>query len=288
MTETTDNLTAAPKPALYRGVKFEDYHCWAAISHGDLKAFEVSPRDAHWQMMHPPDSSAVKLGSAVHAMMEPGEFQRRFAREPQVDGRTKEGKAMKAAFVAENADKEILTPKLWEDAVQIETAIWDHSLASAILKSKGSSELSFTWLEDGLLCKGRIDYFCQWDNWTNIVDLKTTRWAPTPRNLERTLLAEHIHSQLAWYRRGICAHDDRPRRPVVIFAQNNPPYDVVVKMIDEAAMEQGWRDCQRWLKDYQRAQATGRWPGISNSLETISLPPWGFDRSIDWEDNDDE
>lgn len=285
--EVIDNLTEAPKPGLYRGVRFEDYHRWNAVCQSDLKSFAVSAKEAKWSMTHPAESDAMTLGSAVHAMLEPGEFERRYAREPQVDGRTKEGKAAKAAFHAENAGKECISAQLYEQAVEMKRAIWEHPLSSAILKAKGTAELSFTWMEDGLLCKGRIDRFCHWDGWSNIVDFKTTRFSPTNRNLELAIMDSHIHSQLAWYRRGLAAHDDRPRRAIVVFVQNNPPYDVVAKTMDEAALEQGLRNCMEWLERRERAVETDLWPGISNTLETISIPIWGFDRSPDWRDDDE-
>ena len=287
MSETADNMTAAPPPGIHRGVRHEDYHRWSAIGHSDLSRFSVSAKAARWSMTHPPEESkAMTLGSAVHAMIQPGEFERRFVREPKIDGRTKEGKAAKAAFAHEHSGKETLTPEVYGHAIEIQAALWDHPVASSILRSKGPKELSLTWDESGHLCKGRIDLFCAWDGWSNVVDLKTTRFEPTRRNLERQIDQYSIHSQLAWYRRGLAAHDGRPRRPIVIFAQSGPPYDVVVKVLDEAALEQGLRNCQAWLKMYLKAHETGVWPGCSNTLQDISIPVWAFDRSPDWSDDD--
>ena len=72
-----------------------EYADIAALNWSSLKHMAESPLAYRWHLAHPrEDTPALRLGRAVHArILEPAEYERRWAVAPQCDRRTKAGRA---------------------------------------------------------------------------------------------------------------------------------------------------------------------------------------------------
>jgi hypothetical protein len=52
------------------------------------------------------------------------------------------------------------------------------------------------------------------------------------------------------------------------------PYAVSVLAADQEMIEQGWRQALRELDVLATCKKANTWPGYSDQIETVSLPPW--------------
>lgn len=98
---------------VYPEMSNEDYHSSPGISKSGLDLVSKCPalyKARYIDGVDQDETPAMRIGSAAHAMiLQPDEFPRLFAVRPQVDGRTKEGKAIITRFAAEHQDKTVLT-----------------------------------------------------------------------------------------------------------------------------------------------------------------------------------
>ena len=175
---------------------------------------------------------AVALGTAAHSMiLTPADFDAEIAVAPDVNRRTKEGKAAHAAWLETVGDRTVITAEQHESARRIAKAVAAHPLASDLL-SDCETELSLVW--DG--CKVRIDAL----KGSTLIDLKTTRDA-SPATFSRAIFNRDIHLQLAWYADALAEVGRTVDRYIVIAADNADPYGVAVYELDEHAIELGRR-----------------------------------------------
>lgn len=272
------------KPGIYPGVPFADYLGWDAVSQSTLKDYRKSALHARWEATHPADSQELIRGHAAHiAILEPDRFAAEFAVAPKIDRRTAAGKAAWAAFEGENEGKIILTEQEHELCQAWRMACLEHPIAKGIMDAKGPTELSVVWQDPdvGVLCKGRMDRVVTFAGWTMIVDLKTTGVSPSHQTWPREIHKWGYHVQAAFYVDGLDAHAKRNRQFAWITVEKNPPHDVVVFTAEEGLIEQGRREYKRLLARHKKALETNVYPGYSHKLETVGLPSWALDSTIE-------
>jgi hypothetical protein len=56
--------------------------------------------------------------------------------------------------------------------------------------------------------------------------------------------------------------------------EKKAPYAVSVLAADQEMIEQGWRQALRELDVLATCKKANSWPGYSDQIETVSLPPW--------------
>ena len=86
------------------------YRTSQALNQSYLKDVNaVSPCYAEYRRLNPEETPALIFGSALHTLvLEPNEFNKRYAMLPECDRRTKEGKALFESFAIANAGKRVL------------------------------------------------------------------------------------------------------------------------------------------------------------------------------------
>lgn len=250
----------------------EQYAAIDAVNWSTLKRLEVSPLWLQWCAEHPqPDTTAYALGRAAHcAILEPGEFDARYAVRPDVDGRTKAGKAALAEW--DPGERDVLRA---DDMVIVErcaAAVVAHGVAREAL-SGGRAEVVAQWVDEPtrLACKGRIDYLT-----TRVVDLKTTR-RQTTREFARDASAMLYHGQIAFYHDGAIAAGllppDAPA-PLLVAVQTVEPYDVAVYEYTDAALAAGRALYRRLLDQYGACGDADWWPGIAPDIVPLDVERW--------------
>jgi exodeoxyribonuclease VIII len=143
---------------------------------------------------------------------------------------------------------------------------------------EGLIELSSFWMEreTGLFCKSRQDKVCLWENELTIVDLKTTVDA-SPSGFRSQIYNYEYHVQAAFYCDAISDIEQANcTRFIFIAVEKEPPYVCGVYMLEPEAMSQGRETYFRYLKKTKECVAKDLWPGYSNNLEPITLPPFAF------------
>lgn len=92
------------------GLQDIDYRRNLALNQSFLKDVRaVSPSYADFSRLHPEETPALIFGSALHtSVLEPNEFDKRYAVAPECDRRTKDGKAVYEDFVYRAGNKRVL------------------------------------------------------------------------------------------------------------------------------------------------------------------------------------
>ena len=152
-----------------------EYHARAEISKSDLDLLAKSPyllkikKDGKYQSEA---TLSQILGSAVHKLvLERNDFINEFAIEPNIDKRTKDGKAEYNEFLAKNSHKTIIKADDFEKADLIAKSVLEMQGTANFLKD-GKAEQSYFSEIDGVKVKCRPDFYNE--NLGLIIDLKTT------------------------------------------------------------------------------------------------------------------
>lgn len=262
-------------PGRYEGIDNADYHAWDAVGSTSLKTlWRLSP--AHTQAKQEVDDDAreaMDFGTAAHAaLLEPGDFAERYVVGPDVDLRTKEGKARWADFCGENAGKSVLRGADGRNIVGIHKAIWAHAKAARLLSAATEREVSYVWTDDetGLVCKCRPDLYGS----AILTDLKTAKLAK-PDAFQRAAWDFGYHIQLAFYSMGLTLCKQPVENLCIIAVEKTAPFAVCVFEPDDDWLEAGWRIMRLALNRYAECQASGVWPGYADSeIVRLSLPRW--------------
>jgi exodeoxyribonuclease VIII len=193
-------------------------------------------------------------------------------------------KDLKAEWMANNGHRNVLTPEVWDQLMNMRDAAMAHPIARALLTGKpGKAERSVYWIDEatGELCRCRPDF---WREDDIVVDLKTTEDA-SPEGFGKSIANWSYDTQDAFYRDG-CAAVGKPLRAFVFLAVEKSarvvegqPLGVAVYQLDEAGRDLGRAKYRADLATYAQCKATNKWPCYSDKLETISLPQWHMNRN---------
>lgn len=169
-------------------------------------------------------------------------------------------------------------------------ALQQHPLASALLTTWGRPEQSAFWRdkETGVICRARYDVFPTGKTVLGRVlvpDYKTAVSAD-PQAFAKAVNDHGYHQQAPFYLDGLralgLADDDAAFAFIV--QEKTAPYLVAVYQLDAAALLIGTARNRRALRTYAECSASGRWPGYSTDIETVSLPAWVEKQA--WEDEE--
>jgi exodeoxyribonuclease VIII len=153
-------------------------------------------------------------------------------------------------------------------------SVFRHPAAAMLLALPGKAETTWMWNDEatGLQCKCRPDWLT--DDGSLIVDLKTTEDA-SPAGFRKSIANWRYHVQASWYLDGLeHATDNRPEQFIFICVEKKPPHAVAVYAADAEMIAQGQITAARDLQQLADCKAADAWPGYSDQIETISLPPW--------------
>lgn len=275
----------APKPGVYPNVPFSDYSRWDACNHSMLHRMEVTPAHARWWQLHPEESTRFQdLGHALHqALLEPELFRQSHLVAPDVDRRTKVGKAEWAAFEERAAGRTIITESEMECLQGIQRNAAAHETVKQALEGRGVSELSMVWEdpETGVLCKGRIDRLTEINGWPFVIDLKTTHKPATTFSWQTSVERYKLHEQAAHYLRGLAVLSPLPeaqRKYAWLVAETEAPYAVRIFEAEDAALSIGNDEVSKHLRLYAECKKTGVWPSWPEGMDLAGLPPWAYKR----------
>ena len=268
------------KPGIHRNVPAAEYHSWPFASASRLnRLYETCPAVVRYEMGNPKEPTpAMLLGSAIHtAVLEPEKFAGEVVAAPDVDRRTKEGKAEWAAFVAASAGKIVLSADDYAKAVAIGAAVRRLPVAAAALERRTETELTAIYddPESGVRCKCRMDgvIVSPASGLAVLLDLKTTASAH-PRQFQKSIAEFGYHRQFALYQRAAAANGIVLADVVIVAIEKNAPYPVACYSLDRDDIAFGWEQVQHLLHRWAACKGMAEWPGYSEQVETISLPAW--------------
>jgi exodeoxyribonuclease VIII len=169
------------------GLSNEDYHASSPISRSDIMKAMKSYEHYEANISPNPDSPALRMGSAFHCLvLEPNKFGEEFAIEPDVNRRTKDGRAKIEEFKKLNSHRTILKPDEIKEvakwaraalAYRINFKMGSVSINATMKEIRDSGEwtpeVSFFGKINEVMCKARADMIKN-DN-SVIIDLKSAR-----------------------------------------------------------------------------------------------------------------
>lgn len=211
------------------------------ISCSMLKVFMRSRREFEAYFVaktlpQPEPTAAMQLGTLLHeCVFDPAAIDR-LAVAPKVDGRTKEGKAIKAEFAAQSVGKTVVDAEQYSAIIGMIEMLKRTPAASRLLWADGLTEHVLTSrCETTMLpLKGRLDKLLPWC----IVDLKTCS-DPSEAGFANAAARLKYHCQGAFYRT-LAEEFVGETLPVVFVAIcPEPPYRIGVYEMHEDGMDLG-------------------------------------------------
>jgi len=264
-------------PGFHPDIAFPAYLALDRLSASGAKLLARSPAHYRWSRAHPyPETGALRVGKATHSLALEGRdaFAAAFAVEPKADGRTKEGKAIKAAFAEEAEGKTILTASEAELVTSMAEAIQGRSLVPRLI-AQGDPELSMIWNDPdtGAPCKGRIDLARIGAG--VIIDLKTAVDA-SPAAFARAVVGYSYHVQAAAYLSGAAALGADVTDFIIIAVEKSAPFAVGIYRMPQAAIELGGRRWAEACRLFASCLESDRWPGYPETITELTLPNWAI------------
>jgi exodeoxyribonuclease VIII len=232
------------------------YKAWLdAINEGDQK-----------------DTPALKIGRLVHlASLQPRVFNETVHIEPDVDRRTKDGKAVYEAFKA--------SLKEGDETVDSETYAMIDAIAQSVEQAFASLkvqadhwkvEQTYTKDYNGVTIKGRPDLVTRilGSEATYIFDVKTCQSAE-PSAFAKDVANYKYHLQDAFYSELVGTEN-----VFFIAVEKEPPYAYRIYSLDAAAKSEGKALMNDAVATYKQCLTYGKWPSYTKDVCELSLPKW--------------
>lgn len=267
-----------PEPGIYPGVPFNEYLEWEAVNNSLLWIIEKqSPAHAKVYMECPPEPTpAFHFGHGLHCLaLEPDKFNERYAIRPKFDGRTKEGKAIKAKFEESLNGKMVFEQEDFEQMKLMADAIKRQAIHRFI--QRGEAEVCIVWddKETGLRCKARIDYLHR--DHAILIDLKSTTDASKDA-FAKAVYNYGYYQQCGWYVDGWKTITGDESAFVFLAAEKGVPYAVAAYEMADEVVVAGRKSYQHAIKIYQECIKNNYWPGYSDKVEMLTMPQWALNK----------
>ena len=240
------------------------------ISSSDIRRLLRSP--AHYKNPTRIESPAMAFGSLVHTfVLEPHIAEARYRTKSDVDGRTKEGKAVRdwEASLAAQQGIQFVNRSDYDAAVSIACAVRTHLGCVSIL-SGGLAEVSC--ILDGFRdvnVRIRPDYLTD----KHIVDLKTCVDARSDA-FSRSIMTFGYAIQAAFYVDVALALDGQKRDFYWVAVEKEAPYAVAVYKASDAMLQYGRAQYLKAIELYRECASLDLWPAYSQQIQQLELPNW--------------
>lgn len=245
------------------------------ISNSKLNDLKQNPERFH--AIHIERSIVAKptpemvFGNLVHCFtFEPEKACDRYSIIPDVDRRTKQGKADWANFLETSGGKTLVEQTDFDIARRMVDAIHAHSDARAILEIEAEYEEEFYFELEGVACKSKIDLVGR----SIIADLKTTA-DPSPEEWSKSAGWYGYHRQEAFYRIAFESYrfGVAPSDFFFIVVGKIEPYQVAVYSLDPESVEAGSIQVFSLLEEYKRRLAENDWKSdFTKRRQQIRIP----------------
>ncbi len=278
------------KPGVYDAIPEDSYHAdpvpgGSLSSTGARKLIQTCPAEFwHWKNNRQPPKKELDFGTAVHTLV--------LGEGPdvvEIDADAYTTKAARESRDAVRAEGKIpLLRAEYAKAHEMAKAVHRNKLAHALFGSHTGRlvEQTMVWVdpETGVTCRGRVDSMGRPSRYrrTLIADYKTAR-SVAPDAVAKAIHDYGLHQQAAWYLEGArqLGWAEASAGFVFVFQQKEPPYLVTPVELDNEALLWGQRLNRTALRVYRQCWESGRWPGYSDGLTTVSLPAWAV-RRYEW------
>lgn len=219
------------------------------------------------------------LGSLTHTLfLEPENFGSEYMIAPECDRRTKDGKAVYAAFRDAAEGLTIITAEQRDTAHAMARALCGHIIHEAM--TGGHAEASIFWTDEqtGLACRIRPDYhIAPCEMWPTglIIDVKSTDDA-RPESFARTCVNFGYDLSAAMYCDGFQSHygTDEPPLFLLLVVERDAPHAVACYECSPEMLDKGNEKYRKALELLTICRLSGEWPGYDSGIQLLNLPKW--------------
>jgi exodeoxyribonuclease VIII len=239
------------------------------LSYSSLKEFAKSPAHyVEYLRRERKPTPAMAFGSLIHCLLlQPNEFGKQFIVMPNIDRRTKEGKALYESFLAQTEGKEIITEEQYEEANNlINKAIAEPHIADAI---QGCNSFEKEWRAEinGLPFRGFFDG--EADDY--ILEVKTANDAS-----HKTIIND-FYNRSYHIQAGLYSHiSGKPIKYLLI--ETNAPYNISLADVDPSFNQYGITQAVKLIEDFKSCMENNMfnmgYEYHSQGNFTITLPSW--------------
>jgi exodeoxyribonuclease VIII len=273
---STNNRITPAQAGFYRLARY-DYDQLDAANHSGLEQLRRSPAHYIYRREHPAaPTEAMRVGAAYHALvLEPEEFAASYIRSPEINRRTKEGKAAALEFEASAGGRTVIDSDDWCRLHAMADALAEHASAAALLDYVDRAELTALWEMGGVWCKGRLDAVAPEIH--AVIDLKTCNSA-SRADFERAIFNFGYHRQAAFYLDACAAIGEHYDSFVIIAQESKAPYSIALYRLLDDIIDLGRRENAELLALYARCRDAGDWPSYPAQIQSIGIPAWAEKR----------
>jgi len=252
-----------------------EYFSGKGISKSSLDHINKSPAHYKHALSNPVEATpAMKFGSLVHSViLESEKVTEQYAIAPNVDKRTKAGKATHAEFLLEADGKTVVSQDDMDKANAMAESIASHPLANQLITQPGLNERAIYSIDEdtGLLKRGKLDRLCEDTNC--IVDLKTTADGSID-GFTKSIYNYNYHVQGSFYI-DMCREQNFDVYDMIfVVVEKTAPFAVSVFSLDAESMELGRQQYKKNLATLSECIEKDEWPSYSDQMITTSPPAW--------------
>ncbi len=263
-----------------------EYHAdTSAISQTMAKDFDESARMFAGRYVFGkapalPDKECFRIGRMLNdALLQPEKFATSYIVAPNVDRRTKGGKAEWAFFLESLQPGQIAAdPDEHELALRMSEAVMGHAQAAKLLGCDGPCESTVKWRHEatGLMLKARRDKVAP----HVVLDLKSSR-DPSPAAFKRAIVDYGYHRQGAWYVDSEHALTGTTPGFGLIVVRNEWPFEVALYEVTDDVLAYGRQQNENTLAAIARCHDTGDWRNEwEKQIQFVDPPQW-MQRSLE-------
>ena len=266
------------------GQTFEDYKASDAVSHSDIKTFDVAPLK---YLLYTGNDAPVKK-SAVH--LELGTIIHKFILQPElleteclflpegVNLTHKKGRELKAE--AEEKGLTLVRNNHAKIAAGVSRALMDNKTYGPFFYD-GKAEVSVYQRFGGLACKGLIDWLPNTGGL--FIDVKTVGRSCQPKAFFKQCEDLKYYRQFAMYRALLRLSGLSIKRVLCIVIETEPPYLMRMYEMPEQLLLAGEDEAKRKVEAIQQCMATQYWPGFDSEIIPCELPDvtpdWAYEKA---------
>lgn len=168
-----------------------------------------------------------------------------------------------------------LLTREYEVVQAMAAALREHPFASALF-TNGRPEQSLFWLDGDVMRRAMLDWLPNPTNGRIVVPDYKTCVSAEPGKLSKTIADYGYAQQHGWYLDALRALGlaDETAAFVFVFQEKTPPYLITVAQVDVTALRIGQHLNRRAIDLYAECVANDRWPGYSDDVAVVSLPPY--------------
>lgn len=256
----------------------KEYRQHPAVSRSELWKIRESPEKFKYYKDNPKEPTpSLIFGQLFHKLaLQPGTLKDEFAIMPNIDRRTREGKALWDEFKEDSIGKTIVTAADYQKATEMCTSLRNSPYVNKLLS--GQREKEFFWTDDltGEECKCRVDCITETKNTNIVIDLKSATDATTEHFIKDAINYGYDF-QSGMYLDGVQKCTGKKHTFVFVVVEKEPPYAVNILQADELFIKRGYDIFRELIGIYHDCKINDNWYGYLgkfNMINNLALPAW--------------